>query len=111
MQTVSVAVTPFAEQRLPALPDGLFGEFEISGADDLACRATRDRSLSAYREIGVHLANGARIVDPSPITSSGTGSAGPTLRVYPGRFAPDPARRVLADITSITVRDRSSRVA
>jgi phosphoglucomutase len=79
-------------RRIPELPGARFGEFEVASADDFAYTDPVDGSTSAHQGVRIGFADGARIV----YRLSGTGTEGATLRLYLGRYEPDPARHTLA---------------
>ncbi|MFZ2007162.1 MAG: alpha-D-glucose phosphate-specific phosphoglucomutase [Stellaceae bacterium] len=79
-------------RRIPELPGGRFGEFEIASADDFAYTDPVDGSTSAHQGVRIGFTDGARMV----YRLSGTGTEGATLRVYLERYEPDPAQHALA---------------
>ena len=80
----------FADLRelLPTLVGQVFGEYEVSYADEFSYTDPIDHSVSSQQGIRVGFKNGSRIV----FRLSGTGTVGATLRIYIERFEPDASK-------------------
>lgn len=77
-------------QRLPSLPGGSLGAYQVAYADDFAYTDPIDGSRSERQGIRIGCRDGSRIV----YRLSGTGTQGATLRVYLEAFEPDPSKQL-----------------
>ena len=74
--------------KLATLKGSAFGALKIAHCDDFSYLDPVDGSVSEHQGIRIVFADDARIV----YRLSGTGTSGATLRVYLGRYEPDPSR-------------------
>ena len=85
--TIAKDIVEHLRSQLSALPGQLFGEYEVSFADEFSYTDPVDGSVSSNQGIRIGFTNGSRIV----FRLSGTGTVGATLRIYLERFEPDAA--------------------
>jgi len=83
--TIAKDIVEHLRSQLSALPGQLFGEYEVSFADEFSYTDPVDGSVSSNQGIRIGFTNGSRIV----FRLSGTGTVGATLRIYLERFEPD----------------------